>query len=173
MKQANFLIGSVILLFAACAPTLTVPTVPQSIQVPSAQQPFLKVSATGVQIYSCKADNSGNFAWTLKAPEAFLFDHSGKQIGTHYAGPTWDSANSKVIAEVQARAESPDAGAIPWLLLKAKSTEGTGIFSQTSFIHRLATSGGRAPQGGCDKDKADRETRIGYTADYYFYKVAQ
>jgi hypothetical protein len=36
------------------------------------------------------ADGSG-FAWTLLAPEAFLFDRAGRKIGSHYAGPTWET----------------------------------------------------------------------------------
>ena len=171
MKHTKLLLGLLALLFAACAPSLIAPTVPEAIRVPSGQQPFLKVFASGVQIYSCKADASGNFAWTLKAPEANLFD-AQTLVGSHYAGPTWESKDgSKVVGEVQSRTDSTDPTTIPWLLLRAKSTAGTGVLSQTSFIHRLATSGGRAPQGGCDRSKAESETRVGYSADYYFYKA--
>ena len=173
MKHIIMLSGLLVLLFTACAPSLVTPTVPEAIRVPTGQQPFLKVFASGVQIYSCQADASGNFVWTLKAPEASLFEGQ-TLVGSHYGGPTWESKDgSKVVGEVASRTDSTDPTAIPWLLLRAKSTAGNGILSQTSYIHRLATSGGRAPQGGCDKNKADSETRVSYSADYYFYKAVQ
>ena len=85
----------------------------------------LEVEADGVQIYACEAKGQG-FEWVFKAPEANLFDRQGRQIGTHFAGPTWKNNEGAVVGEVAARADAPTAGAIPWLLLKAKSHEGSG-----------------------------------------------
>src|SRR5438552_2440949 len=60
---------------------------------------FMKVRAEGVQIYECKKSGDG-YAWTLKAPEALLYNDKGRAIGKHYAGPTWELADgSKVTAE--------------------------------------------------------------------------
>jgi hypothetical protein len=81
-----------------------------------------------VQIYECKPTaNPARFEWVLRAPEAELFDTSGKKIGKHYAGPTWElSDGSKVIGELRARDDGPDVNAIPWLLLSVKSSAGGG-----------------------------------------------
>ena len=54
------------------------------------QAVYLNVPATGVQIYTCGKNDAGAFAWIFKAPEAQLFDTQKKQIGKHYAGPTWE-----------------------------------------------------------------------------------
>src|SRR6185295_9090958 len=78
---------------------------------------LLEVDADGVQIYTCEAKDQG-FAWVFKAPEANLFDKQGRQIGTHFAGPSWKLADGSVVGEVAARADAPSSGAIPWLLLK-------------------------------------------------------
>lgn len=169
-----------LLSFAACGsgskPTESealTPVVPDAIRVPSGQRPFLKVLGKGVQIYTCKADAAGAFAWALKAPEATLLNGAGTPVGTHYAGPTWEAKDgSKGVGEVQARADSPNPTAIPWLLLRAKSTSGSGTLGRTTFIHRLDTVGGQAPAGGCDASKADSETRVDYSATYYFYAAA-
>jgi hypothetical protein len=75
---------------------------------------------------------------------------------------------STVIGEVVAHEDSPDADAIPWLLLRAKSTVGSGVFSGVAFIQRLRTSGGKAPLTGCDAGYAGTEVRVAYSADYYF-----
>jgi Protein of unknown function (DUF3455) len=131
------------------------------------------VPADGVQIYQCKPDqaDASKFVWSFVAPEATLFDQAGQQIGTHYGGPTWEGNDgSKVVGEVKARADAPEADAIPWLLLGIKSNEGEGIFNGLTAIHRLATVGGKAPTDGCDQAHLDAEVRVPYTAVYYFYQ---
>lgn len=110
----------------------------------------------------------------LKAPEADLFDAQGKRIGRHYGGPTWEEIDgSKVIGEVKGREPSPDANAIPWLLLVARKHEGNGVFSRISSIQRLETVGGKAPAGERDRSKLGTELRVPYTAVYYFYTSNQ
>jgi len=53
-----------------------------------------------------------------------------------------------VIGELVARVDSTDPNAIAWLLLRAKSTSGAGIFSGVQFVQRLHTVGGNAPSAG-------------------------
>ena len=149
----------------------TAPAIPDKLKLPDSQQVSLEVRATGVQIYTCgtsKADPA-RFEWAFKAPEADLFDAAGKKVGSHYAGPTWESTDgSKVVGEVKAKDDGPDPAAIPWLLLSAKSTSGTGVFAPTLSIQRLNTAGGKAPGDGCDQAHAGKEARIAYKATYVF-----
>lgn len=159
---------------ASCATcnAASAPDIPEALTVPANQQLSLEAHATGVQIYECKAskDDPTKFEWVLKAPEAELLDSGGKKIGKHYAGPTWESNDgSKVIGEVKARDNGPDANAIPWLLLSAKSTAGDGVFSHTQSVQRVHTIGGKAPAQGCDQAQAGKETRVPYQATYNFY----
>ena len=152
----------------------TVPDVPDALKAPATQVLSLETQAVGVQIYECKAskDDPTRFEWVFKAPEAELFDSAGKKIAKHYAGPTWESIDgSKVVGEVKARDNGPDPKAIPWLLLSAKSTSGTGVFSQTQSIQRLYTTGGIAPAEGCTQAQAGKEARVPYKAKYYFYSA--
>jgi len=147
-------------------------TMPDTLNVPATLQLSLEVQAAGVQIYECKAskDEPTRFEWVFKAPEADLYDSAGKKIGKHYAGPTWESADgSKVVGELKAKDDGPDPGAIPWLLLTAKSTSGNGVFARTMSIQRLNTSGGRAPADGCNQSQAGKESRVAYKATYRFY----
>jgi len=148
------------------------PGVPEQLQVPAGRVLTLETHATGVQIYECQPskDDPTRFAWMFKAPEAKLFDDAGKEIAKHYAGPTWEANDgSKVIGELVAKDSGPNPTAVPWLLLSAKSTAGTGVFSKTQFIQRLHTAGGTAPAQGCDRAQVGREARVPYTADYLFY----
>ena len=66
------------------------------------------------------------------------------------------------------KADAPGP-AIPWLLLRAKSTSGTGVFSAVSSIQRVRTVGGKAPASGCDRMQSGKETRVSYSAEYRFY----
>ena len=148
------------------------PRLPANLKAPATEQVALEVAAQGVQIYACTAnkDNPTQFEWTLKAPEAALYDRAGHKIGRHYAGPTWElNDGSKVVGEVTARADAPDAQAIPWLLLKAHATAGTGKLSSVTSIQRVNTVGGQAPTGGCDQTHGGNERHVAYTATYYFY----
>jgi len=121
--------------------------------------------ARGVQIYRW----SGS-AWSFVAPDAELFaDATGHgKIGTHYAGPTWESVSgSTVVGSVQERC-TVDASAIPWLLLGAQSSRGPGIFHDVIAIQRLNTVGGNAPiTAGTFVGEIEK---VPYTAEYFFYR---
>lgn len=165
---------SLVALVAGCASSTNgmIPLVPENLRTPATEMLSLEAQATGVQIYECHAskDDPTRFEWIFKAPEAELFDRAGNKIGRHYAGPTWESNDgSKVVGEVRARDNGPDPNAIPWLLLSAKSTSGTGVFSQTKSIQRVRTVGGKAPAEACGQAQAGRVARVGYKATYNFY----
>jgi hypothetical protein len=161
-------------LLAGCASTDVgmASTMPENLKVPGTQVLSVVAQANGVQIYECNASKADptRFEWAFKAPEAELFDSAGKKIGKHYAGPTWESDDgSKVVGEVKARDDGPDANAIPWLLLSAKSAEGSGIFGKTQSVQRVKTVGGKAPVDGCNQAQVGKVARIAYRATYNFY----
>lgn len=177
---SSLALGSSLLLTAGLAACVTAgpqqPNVPAALRAPAGQSLVLHTFASGVQIYTCaaNADDKTRAEWTFKAPEANLFDRSGKLVGKHYAGPTWESNDgSRAVGAPVARDEGPDNAAIPWLLLKAKSTAGSGVLTQTQSIQRVNTVGGKAPSGGCEPDLLGKEVQVPYTADYFFYGPAR
>ena len=144
-------------------------TVPPQIQAPGNEQLLLQVHAKGDQVYTCKGD-AGSFSWTLKAPDAQLFDKDGKPFGKHFAGPSWESNDgSRVTGKAVANVASPDADSIPWLLVNIVGREGSGVLSRATTIQRINTKGGKAPASGCDAGHAGAEVRVAYSADYLFY----
>lgn len=151
------------------------PNIPVSLQVPDGNVLLLKAKGKGVQIYTCQADanDSTKFVWSSAVPKADLFDDANNKVGTHYAGPTWENIDgSKVVGTRIANVASPDGASksIDWLLLQAKSNEGTGIFSKVTYIQRLNTAGGVQPSAdSCDSSKAKTDAQIDYTADYVFW----
>ena len=139
--------------------------VPESLRPPAGEVLKLKLVGSGAQVYQCQ-----DGAWKFQAPDAKLTDQTGHVIGKHYAGPTWESTDgSKVVGEVKAHQDSPDARAIPWLLLSAKSVSGNGVFGNIRSIQRLQTTGGQAPHKACEASNANETVQVPYTANYYFY----
>jgi Protein of unknown function (DUF3455) len=143
--------------------------VPEALQTPPNEQLVVQVHAKGQQIYSCKVDGA-QAAWTLKAPDAQLFDKDGKAFGKHFAGPSWEASDgSRVVGKAAANAPSPDADSIPWLLVKVVSHEGQGVLTPVTSIQRINTKDGKAPASGCDAGHAGQEVRVAYSADYLFF----
>ncbi|HEV8075824.1 MAG TPA: DUF3455 domain-containing protein [Candidatus Acidoferrum sp.] len=143
--------------------------VPAQIQAPANEQLLLQVHAKGDQVYTCK-EGVTEFAWTLKAPDAQLFDKDGKSFGKHFAGPSWEASDgSRVVGKAVANAPSPDADSIPWLLVNIISHNGRGVLWSATTVQRINTKGGKAPASGCDSTHAGTEVRVPYSADYLFY----
>jgi hypothetical protein len=169
----KFIASSLSLLVAACA-GLQEPTpmvkVPDKLKPGANESLAMIVPAKGVQIYECRAkkDQAGSYEWAFVAPEADLFDTSGRKIGRHYAGPHWESTDgSKVAGTLKESTDAPQADAIPWLLLVTKSVGPQGSFSKITSIQRVNTAGGLAPKTGCAQSTVGTTARIPYGADYY------
>ena len=64
------------------------PDVPEQIKAPAGERLVFQAHASGAQIYVCQQGADGKSQWTLKAPEAQLYDRKGAVVGHHYAGPT-------------------------------------------------------------------------------------
>jgi hypothetical protein len=132
---------------------------------------YLEALASGVQIYECTRKPDASYEWVFKAPEATLTARSGKPLGRHYAGPTWEGLDgSAMVGEIKARHPAPSETAIPWLLLAAKSNTGSGAFSRSTYVQRVATVGGVAPARGCGESTVKNVARVPYSASYFFYR---
>jgi len=143
------------------------PDVPPAIQVPAGNKLFLVAHAIGTQNYTC----NGAGAWGPAVPSATLYNDKGKQIATHFAGPTWQFHDGSSVLGKKAAGVTVTTDAIDWLLVQAIATtlgpEGGDKFSETTYIQRLNTTGGLAPAGACVSGST---ASVPYTADYYFYK---
>jgi hypothetical protein len=164
---------------AAIATALQIATIaaaqaaPADIAAPNGATLLLAAAAEGVQIYACESGAQG-FAWVFKAPEAALFDGDGRQILSHFAGPSWKAEDgTTLVGEAVAKADAPKPGAIVWLLLKVKSREGSGPLAKAGFVRRIDTAGGMPPAAGCDAGHAGKEARMRYSAVYEFYAAGE
>jgi Protein of unknown function (DUF3455) len=143
--------------------------IPPPLEPPANERLLLQVHAKGDQIYACQGDGA-QFTWTLEAPDAKLFEKSGKLFGRHFAGPSWEANDgSRVVGKAVAQSPSPDPNSVAWLLVRVVSHDRSGVLSQVTTIQRINTRGGRAPAWGCDASHAGQEVRAPYSADYRFY----
>jgi hypothetical protein len=91
-------------------------------------------------------------------------------VGTHYAGPSWESEDGSKVTAARVAGET-HTGTIPWLLLKINSNTGpAGVLSNATFIQRTDTTGGVAPSDPCDAAHVNEVKKVPYTAEYYFFE---
>ena len=173
MKSTAFRVTLAVLSIVPLIPSPSYAGPPHSIDPPRGAHLVLDVTGRGSQIYSCQPTSEG-YRWKLIAPAAKLFNPAEKEIGYHFAGPTWEMQDgSAIVGVVLAQASAPDPQSIPWLLLRVKSRHGAGVPSNVEFVRRTKTQGGVAPARGCDAEHASEQARIRYAAHYLFYSVSR
>ena len=133
---------------------------------PAGSRLVVRTYAQGVQIYRWNGT-----AWAFVAPEANLSaDPAGRStIGTHYAGPRWESNGGGWIQGAVMERCTPDPNSIQWLLLGVTAQDGPGIFHRVTHIQRVNTSGGIAPTA--PGATAGQEARVPYTTEYLFWRA--
>jgi Protein of unknown function (DUF3455) len=150
---------------------------PLSIRVPMSSMLIWHTYAKGVQVYVCTPDpkDSSHYIWTFKEPRANLYADSSwhRLVGKHYfdAGknPTWEAADGSKVSGIKVQqANSPDSASIPWLLLHAAVTGGSGTLAAAIFIQRVRTNGGKAP-ATAERLYKGQSVEVPYTAEYLFY----
>jgi Protein of unknown function (DUF3455) len=140
---------------------------------PSSQL-FLIVHAVGVQKYTCQSSGT----WLFTDPEATLYKTTGvpQPIGMHFLNfatgrPVWQLKDGSSVEAARRVTGSGGTGNIAWLLLEAVATtagpDGDRL-TPTTWVQRLNTSGGVAPEGTCT---AGDRIAVPYSADYFFWKA--
>ena len=142
------------------------PEVPAAIQVPAGNKVEFHAYAVGVQIYIWNGTS-----WVFKAPSAVLYASAedNGEVAIHSAGPTWESNSGSKVVGAKVAGVTVDSTAIPWLLLRAVSADGPGIFARTTYIQRVNTVGGLAPS--TPGTAVGQEADVPYTAEYFFYRA--
>ena len=97
-------------------------------------------------------------------------EEAGKVVGHHSAGPVWRLNDGSAVHGVMiSKKDAPEAGAIPWLVLRATEPTGQGGLTGVVEIRREETHGGVAPATGCGEGTVGVEQRVPYTAMYRFF----
>lgn len=163
MQRASLIAVIALLLGSAQAQTAA------TIDAPG-DEVLLRMSATGLQVYECRAAAGVAPAWAFKQPRADLFS-AGQPAGRHFAGPTWEHADgSRITGRVVAAVSAPRPEDIPWLRLTALSHAGEGTLSRITVVQRVNTKGGVLADA-CPSVGAVSE--VPYTADYEMIRAAR
>jgi hypothetical protein len=128
------------------------------------------VHARGVQVYRWDVAANGSPSWKFVGPRADLYDAAERKIGTHAkgdAGPEWSIGTDRVIGTKLWERPSPNAGAIPELLLSARTAGDGSVFDGVRRIERVETEGGAAPPVEGPHHAGD-EVEVPYRAKYLF-----
>ena len=175
----------------AAAQKIASPTTPPLITPPAGHSAFLVGHAFGTQGYIClpKATDPSTASWTVKGarPEATLFlSFFGQdfQIITHFLKvwaqvPLSNLTTPPSPAAIPAGSDPscPNAGSIACLLLQSIGNQqgptGGKILAKTTFVQRLNTKGGSAPDDadGCGTTaNVGNQRLVPYTSDYWFFR---
>jgi hypothetical protein len=169
----------------------TVPTVPAAIATPAGVTLLAGYRGSGNQIYTCTpattdggTDAAVSGMWVNTAVATLYGDNCAAAVSHTFTAavppsPRWafvEDGSAVVGARIgNVPAPTSDAGdggapAIQWLLLRAASTSGEGVFTNVTYIQRVDTVGGVGPAGSCDPaSDAGTVVTVPYSATYYFY----
>jgi hypothetical protein len=145
--------------------------IPEAISVPEGNQLKLALIGSGIQRYECAAVN-GSYAWKFITPEADLFDQRDRPAGRHGAGPYWQALDASQVTATKRNEANVAQDSIPWLLLEATGHSQQGLFDDITFIQRVETRGGLAPEAVCTEANSGEQAQVPYRALYKFFHAA-
>ncbi len=157
---------------ASKAPVFSQAGLPAPVQVPDGHKVALETVGVGKITYECRAkkDAAGQFEWAFVGPDAGLKDRQGQMVGKYYGPPaTWEAKDGSKVTGTQVAVAPASAGSIPLQLVKANPAMGMGAMQGVSYIQRVATQGGVAPQSPCDASTMGQKQMVNYQADYIFW----
>nr|WP_251976922.1 DUF3455 domain-containing protein [Salinicola sp. S1-1-2] len=158
-------------LFGAIALPAAAEMVPSDVTLPAGNRIAMETVGVGEITYACEMKD-GAHAWVFKGPDARLNDADGKQVGSYYGPPaTWESSDGSAITGTQVGTADGGTGNIPLQLVAANPAEGEGHMRGVTYVQRLNTQGGVAPDMACSADNDGATEVVEYQADYNFFKA--
>ena len=154
------------------APVFSQAGLPAAVQVPEGHKVAMETVGVGRITYECRAkkDTAGQFEWAFVGPDAKLMDRAQRNVAKYYGPPaTRESGDGSKITGTQLAVAPASAGSIPLQLVKANPAMGAGTMQGISYVQRVATRGGVAPQSTCDAGVAGQKQMVDYQADYIFW----
>lgn len=146
---------------------------PAAIKVPAGHRIAMETVATGKITYECrqKFEQPSQFEWVPQAPDATLNDRNDRLVGKHY-GPlaTWAGLDGSSVSGNPVATAPGEPGSLPLQLVKATSSSGNGMFTNVSYIQRVATRHGTVPADTCNAQSHGTKADATYRADYIFWK---
>ena len=149
-------------------------SLPAAVQVPTGNALLIETAHKGEIQYQCriKAGTDNQAAWFFVGPDARITNRMGKDIGRYYGPPaTWDATDGSSVVGAQLAVTPNGADNIPLQLVKINASRGNGQFTGTTFVQRVNTKGGVAPQSPCTVASLGNTKFVPYQSDYIFWKA--
>lgn len=166
----SFLLGSVAapsLLFAA-------QTIPPILQVPAGNEIIWRVPASGTITYECKTtpDSGLQPRWRVVSGEAKLGDGKAGNSGVYFSPPeTWKASDGSTLTGMEVVRANAGSGRLYDQMVLANPSHGVGVLTGVTYIQRLVSSGGAAPDAErCTSATLNQHIQVGYHAEYIFWK---
>ena len=134
----------------------------------------METVGVGQITYECrtKKDSATEHEWVFVGPDAKLQTRSGAVIGKYWGPPaTWENNDGSKVTATQVAVSPAGTGNIPLQLVKANPASGMGAMQGVTYIQRVATRGGVAPNMGCGAANLGSKQVVQYQADYIFWKA--
>jgi hypothetical protein len=147
---------------------------PAAVQVPAGHQVAMETVGIGQITYECRAkkDMAAEHEWVFVGPDAKLKTRGGNVIGKYWGPPaTWENNDGSKVTATQLAVAPAGTGNIPLQLVKANPASGMGAMQGVTYIQRVATKGGVAPDIACGAENLGSKQIVQYQADYIFWKA--
>lgn len=160
-------------LAAAAANAAAQDKAPQIMQVPADNRIVWQAPAEGVITYECRLTQTdgARYAWVIAAATATLGAGQSGQTGTYKSPPeTWRAADGSTLTGMETVRAYAGPDRLYDQLVLANPSAGVGLLTGVTYIQRFVRAGGGVPQAPCSSASKGQQERVGYQADYVFWK---
>ncbi|EFF76036.1 DUF3455 domain-containing protein [Achromobacter piechaudii] len=153
---------------------LAAQTVPPILQVPADNAVVWRAPATGTITYECSITRTDGVQprWVAVKAEAVLGDGKGGNSGSYSSPPeTWKASDGSALTGMVLVRANVETDRLYDQLVLANPARGVGLLTGVTYIQRLVSSGGAAPQAErCTTATVNQRVLVDYRAEYVFWK---
>jgi hypothetical protein len=148
----------------------------EAIRMPAGHQAVLEAKSSGNLFYECQAIKRTpyEYGWLLRRPGVELTDSYGNSIVLSPGPrPSWGHKDGSRVS-VRDVVEAPNGrGNLPLQRARVDASAVPGALQNISYVQRLRTRGGLAPQQHCGAAQLGMRVTVPYEADYVFWRPLQ
>lgn len=150
------------------------PAVPPILQVPADNAVVWRAPANGFITYQCVMTQTDGArpAWVAIKSEAVLANGTPNGGGVYSSPPEqWKAADGSTLTGMEVVRANAAPDRLYDQLVLANPSRGVGILTGVTYIQRLVSAGGAAPQADqCHTATLKQQVRVAYQAEYVFWK---
>ena len=172
--KATAAVSALSMLLATPFVLAATPEVPPILQVPADNAVVWRAPATGAITYECVMTQTDGArpAWVAVKAEAVLADKASGKGGVYSSPPEkWKAADGSTLTGMEVVRVNTAPDRLYDQLVLANPSAGVGLLTGVTYIQRLVSAGGAAPQADrCTAASLKQRERVEYQAEYVFWK---